>query len=703
MKKLVATLVCALLVISGCSSDKGQSSAAFKAGEYEATAQGFGGEITLKLNVSDSKVESVEITGEGETPDVGGKAIETFKTAIVEANGGEIEAVSGATMTSDAVISAYNEALAQAKGTEGDTAETSGKTVADGEYTTKAMGHEDWVYVTTLFQDGQIAKCAVTAHEETMGIGNYGAARVPGRIVEAQSLAVDNVSGATVTSNAVKTAVKEAIELAGGDVADFQKPVEKTVSDEEVSADYDVIVVGAGNAGLVSATRLAEKGLNVGVFEKNEIPGGSMATTYSGIMNSYSDTVANFALGDEQMSPSWNMDLLLPVFENLIVPEYDRFNKEQPYQKVMLENAGEVVDWFNEIGIGFASMGNFEGGLQYGLTPYLAPGCYQGGAGYAAMSLAQRMEKLGADVHYSTPVTTLLTDESGAVIGVKAEGKDGTTYTATADAVLLAAGGFGANQEMVDEYYPQYAGMKFNCAPGSTGDGILMAQEIGADIETMGRFLGMFMAEYGTNYELAFMHQSTPGILVNGDGNEFGNIMSSNHTVLSNAMMDPANKGTFYYVFDNESAISTADYDAYGLSYKSIFEREATQHYDTVEEAAKALNLPNLAEAIEKNNELALSGEANEFGRKGLPYIETRDGIWVTHVIPTPYLTTGGLVTDTDTHVINTEGQIIPNLYAAGDVAGSIEEKDGKPYGNGFDQALGYGYHAAEVIANEIK
>ena len=97
-----------------------------------------------------------------------------------------------------------------------------------------------------------------------------------------------------------------------------------------------------------------------------------------------------------------------------------------------------------------------------------------------------------------------------------------------------------------------------------------------------------------------------------------------------------------------------------------------------------------------------MAGEPNEFGRKICPYIETRDGIWVTRVVPTLYLTTGCLVTDTDTHVMNKDGNAIKGLYAAGDVAGSIEEKDGKTYGNGFDQALGYGYHAAEIVAEEI-
>ena len=536
MKKLIGSL-CLLLVLTSCGTS-GNTSGKYSAGEYEATSKGFGGDVTVKLTVSDTEITDVEITADDETPNIGGAAIDTLKENILKANGEDIEGVSGATFTSDAVKNAYAEALNAAKGK--DSSEEA-STVKDGKYTTKAMGHEDWVYVTTQFKDGAIISCSTTSHEETMGIGNYAAARIPARILANQSLEVDAVSGATVTSNAVKQAVKLAIEEAGGSVTAFSKEVKTEVVESTQDVSYDVVVVGAGNAGLVAATRLAEKGLNVGVFEKNEIPGGSMPTTYSGIMNSYSESVANYALGDEQNNPSWNMELLLPVFKNLINPEYDRFNGEQPYQKVMLENAGKVVDWFKEIGVGFASMGNYEGGLSYGLTPYLAPGCYQGGAGYAAMLLAQRMEKLGADVHYSTPVTSLTTDADGKVTGVVAEGKDCTTYNVTAKAVVLATGGFGANQEMFDEYYPEYAGMQVNCVPGSTGDGILMAQEIGADIECMGRFLGMFMSEYGTNYELAFMHTSTPGIMVNATGDEFGNITASNHTVLSKAMMDEAN------------------------------------------------------------------------------------------------------------------------------------------------------------------
>ena len=210
MKKLISSL-CLLLVLSGCgTSNSGSTAGKYTAGDYEATSKGFGGDVTVKLTVSSTEITNVEITADDETPNVGGAAIETLKENILKANGEEIDGVSGATLTSDAVKNAYNEAITSAKGET--VSNEPAAIVKDGKYTTKAMGHEDWVYVTTQFKDGAIVKCSTTSHEETMGIGNYAAARVPARILENQSLEVDGVSGATVTTNAVKQAVKLAIE-----------------------------------------------------------------------------------------------------------------------------------------------------------------------------------------------------------------------------------------------------------------------------------------------------------------------------------------------------------------------------------------------------------------------------------------------------------------------------------------------------------
>lgn len=133
-----------------------------------------------------------------------------------------------------------------------------------------------------------------------------------------------------------------------------------------------------------------------------------------------------------------------------------------PYWSKIFNASGPMVDWMQSIGIGFTTMG-----IRHGSTPFLAPGPYQGGAGYAMEYLADRITKKGGRIIYSTPVTELIQAEDGTVTGVVAEGEDGVTWTVHADVTLLASGGFGANQEMVAQYYPQYATRTFNCAKGA--------------------------------------------------------------------------------------------------------------------------------------------------------------------------------------------------------------------------------------------
>jgi fumarate reductase flavoprotein subunit len=131
---------------------------------------------------------------------------------------------------------------------------------------------------------------------------------------------------------------------------------------------------------------------------------------------------------------------------------------------------------------------------------------------------------------------------------------------------------------------------------------------------------------------------------------------------------------------------------AYGFSYASVFERGEAVRYASVKEASAKLELPGLQASLETNN-------ANFLAKKPrASYIETRDGVWVIRIVPSFYLTTGGLAIDTEARVLDASGSPIPGLYAAGDVAGSIEEKDGSVYGYGFPSALTYGYIAAETI-----
>lgn len=574
--------------------------------------------------------------------------------------------------------------------------------LTDGKYVTKAMGHENWVFVETTISNGALAGLKVLSHDETVGVGSLACEMWPAKALEAQNLDVDAISGATTTCTAIKNAAIEGIDNAGGDSASYLKGAPAPEAKGDQDFESDVVIMGAGTAGLTAATRLLEKGITVTVFEKQDIPGGSMSMTYSGLACAGSQLQKNYSLGRFDDSPYFDKTAMLALLSNYVNPEFDRFEGAMPYDDAMYTASPDMVDWLHEIGVGFYSLGVNKA---YGVTPYLAPGCYEGGCGYAMQYLVDRIGALGGTIVYGAKVTDI-TMADGRATGLVAEGKDGSVYTATGKAVLLASGGFGANQEMVDEYYPQYAGRNFNCCPASTGDGIVLGQKAGAAVECMGRELGAFMSttsQAGSRMEIAFMYQTTPGIMVNATGDQFGNVMSANHFVIGRALCDEKNGGKFYWITDESGAVTTMNNLTYAFdTYKALFERGDMVHYDTVEEAVEATGMTNLAATIEANNAHALAGEEDEFKRKNLPYIDTHDGIWVCGVEPTFYLTTGGLAIDTAARVLDENEQPIPGLYAAGDVCGSIEEKDGKQYGMGFDAAMNFGYIMAETVASEL-
>lgn len=573
----------------------------------------------------------------------------------------------------------------------------------DGKWIGHAMGHDDDLLVQVTVAGGDIAGINVLRCDDTIGIGSTAAPMMAAKILEGKNLDVDTVTGATTTSMAVQNAVADAITNAGGNPKDFRLGTVAPSGGTAQIAEVDVVFMGAGTAGLIAATRLLEAGKTVMLFEKQDIAGGSMPMTYSGVAAAESQLQTNYALGRANDNPNYNKEGMLGIMRKYLIPENDRFNGAMPYQTTMYSNSGALVDWLHNMGVGFYSLGVNKA---YGVTPYLAPGCYMGGCGYAKEFLVDRVGALGGQIVYATKVTELLQDSDGRVTGLKAEGRDGSTWNVSAKAVCLTSGGFAANKDMIKEHYPQYADFKFNCAPGSTGDGIQLGQKAGSALECMGRELGAFLSttnQAGSNFEIAFLYQTTPGILVNAHGKQFGNIMSDNHGVLGRALLDEANGGAFYYITDEAGRITTNKNELYAMdTYKCLEHRGDMVHYDSVEAAAEELGLPELTSTLEAHNTHALAGEEDEFGRKKLPYLDTHDGVWVIPCIPTFYLTTGGLAIDTAGRVLNDEGEAIAGLYAAGDVCGSIEEKDGRPYAMGFDAAMNYGYLMAETVKSEI-
>lgn len=297
-----------------------------------------------------------------------------------------------------------------------DTAKKKMDTLTDGKYVTKAIGHEDYLFVETTIKNGSLADIQVINNDETVGIGTLACTMYPARIVESGNLEVDTVTGATVTCMAISSAVKEGIENAGGSLSDFQKGPETPAKGEDQTGDFDVAIMGAGTAGLVAATRLLEKGLSVIVFEKQDIPGGSMSMTYSGVFATESELQTNYGLGRFEGTPAYKLDAMMDALKSMVNPENDRFNGEMPYQRALYANSGKLVDWMHSIGVGFFTFGVKKA---YGTEPYLAPGCYEGGCGYAMQFFVDRIGALGGTISYSSTVTEIIQDSEGQATGLK--------------------------------------------------------------------------------------------------------------------------------------------------------------------------------------------------------------------------------------------------------------------------------------------
>ena len=272
MKKFVSLLLVLMLAIVPFTA---VNAATFTPGEYEATAQGFGGDVTVKVTVDENAVTAVEITGEDETPALGGAAIEEFTTSLVGVSDAEaVEAVSGATVTSTAVKEALAKALAQAKGEAAEN--TAELAFTAGTYTGKASGYNGEVELAVTFSDTAVTAVELVSSKETQYVGDVAFEPMFADIVEANGSGVDAVSGATFTSAAIRNAVNDAAEQAGCTNMDAFKS-NKVVHEAQapIEETYDVVIVGAGGAGIAAAAQAAQDGNTVLVIEKNAQVGGN--------------------------------------------------------------------------------------------------------------------------------------------------------------------------------------------------------------------------------------------------------------------------------------------------------------------------------------------------------------------------------------------------------------------------------------------
>jgi fumarate reductase flavoprotein subunit len=551
--------------------------------------------------------------------------------------------------------------------------------------------------VEVTFSEDAIEDVQVTDHVETDGIGTTAVEKLPGEIVENQSLGVDAVAGATISSEAILAAVADCVTQAGGDVEALKSvETEQAEPTEEATIDTDLVIIGGGGAGMTACIRAEELGLDVVLVEKMSFLGGAISVSGGNQVVMGSQLQQDCGVTDDTVESM--VEDFMANGANLNVPEL---------LTLYAENVGETSDWLQAEGVTYDTESGLHQLAEYAHNRELA---YTGGGSGAAEAMRSLVEASGAQVLLNTRASELLTDGNGTVTGVKAA-DDTTVYTIQADAVLLATGGYGNNKDLLSE---EMQNALYYGPVSSTGDGLIMATAEGIDADTR-------LMEYGKRYPNGIevsegIAKSTingnivgwtmSAILVNAEGERVVNEKASNRTILETELEQTGQM--LYLVMDQ------ATFDAWseklGYDVSEYVEANGTStpifaHGDTIEEAAEAAGIDGtaLAATVEKYNGFVETGEDTDFGRSA-DYMTMPIGDGPYYIVeqkPRFATTMGGLVIDTDLEVINTSGEVIPGLYAAGEVVGGVMGDD-SPSGANNGWAVTSGKLAAEQIAEAI-
>lgn len=535
---------------------------------------------------------------------------------------------------------------------------------ADTTYTGVGAGKngEGSIEVSVTLDDAKkITDVQVMKNGDDAGISDAAVNTVPGEIVKANSLDVDVVSGATLTSDGIIAAVENALTNAGVNPADYRGQAAEEVEVEKtaVTETTDVLVIGAGMAGLTAALSAKQNGANVVIIDKMAMAGGTTNTAGGILVCVGSDLFADNRLESD------NLDTVMTYWHNKMdasgvdsgYPDWDRLES-------VVAETGKTVDWLVESGVEFSA------------EPYAASTSYPmalangGGAGLINM-LVDVCTKNGVDLRLNTKGTKLITDENGAVVGAVAETAD-SVITFNAKSVVLATGGISQNEELVEKYSPKLhrAGLIPASAVSHTGDGFLMALEVGAgtfDVFATPLFSTMVdpaLSAITDTSALAIYSQ----LGVNSNGVRFGNeAVSAGWDTMDMTASDMIQDGNapFWYVFDSSNEAAVAALEA-GVESGIVAKGE------TIEELALNMHVytKNLVASYEKYSAAVQAGEDAEFG-KAAAFLTAIDKApyYAVKVYPTTFGSAGGVTTTEQGRVTRQDGTVIPGLYAAGEMS----------------------------------
>ena len=577
-------------------------------------------------------------------------------------------------------------------------ASTSSDAGVSGDFTATAKGFGGDVSVTLTLTDGAITGCTAEGKDETEGVGSQAIAKMPGEIAESGSIAVDGVSGATVTSTAIKEAAAAALTAAGLNPDDYKTAVENDAAAEDSTVDADVVVVGAGGAGMTAAITAAAEGKSVVILESQSMVGGNSVRATGGMnagktvyqdenefgesagvektlktaAEKYADNETITALA-KTVSEQWAAYQANPTgyFDSVELMELDTMIggkgiNDPELVETLCANSADAIDWLDEHGITLHNVSSFGGASVKRIhRPVNAEGKTVSVGSYMIPLLQENCEKAGVKMMLDTTATEILTDANGAAVGVKATGASGETVTVNAKAVVLATGGFGANLDMVVKYKPELKGFMTTNAPGIQGQGIEMAQAIGAATVDMDQIQIHPTVEANTAALITEGLRGDGAILINEEGQRFIDEVGTRDVV---SAAEIAQTGSYsWLVVDQAMADASSVIQGY-------IKKGYTVTGATYEELGKAMGVDAaaFAETMEKWNGYVEAKNDPDFGRTSFANPLNTAPYYAVKVTAGVHHTMGGLKINANTEVLNEKGEVIPGLFAAGEVTGGV-------------------------------
>ena len=577
-------------------------------------------------------------------------------------------------------------------------ASTSSDAGVSGDFTGTAKGFGGDVSVTLTLTDGAITGCTAEGKDETQGVGSEAIAKMPGEIAESGSIAVDGVSGATITSTAIKEAAAAALTAAGLNPDDYKTAVENNATAEDSTVDADVVVVGAGGAGMTAAITAAAEGKTVVILESQSMVGGNSVRATGGMnagktvyqdenefgesagvektlktaAEKYADNKTITALA-KTVSEQWAAYQANPTgyFDSVELMELDTMIggkgiNDPELVETLCANSADAIDWLDEHGITLHNVSSFGGASVKRIhRPVNAEGKTVSVGSYMIPLLQENCEKAGVKMMLDTTATEILTDANGAAVGVKATGASGETVTVNAKAVVLATGGFGANLDMVVKYKPELKGFMTTNAPGIQGQGIEMAEAIGAATVDMDQIQIHPTVEANTAALITEGLRGDGAILINEEGQRFIDEVGTRDVV---SAAEIAQTGSYsWLVVDQAMADASSVIQGY-------IKKGYTVTGATYEELGKAMGVDAaaFAETMEKWNGYVEAKNDPDFGRTSFANPLNTAPYYAVKVTAGVHHTMGGLKINANTEVLNEKGEVIPGLFAAGEVTGGV-------------------------------